>query len=186
MTCRGRSTASLLLSALLTSSCGDPPGPPERFGFYNLFLSSIQRDFPNQRYYACEVSFELDIKSPLPDSFETVADAHVRRSVQQNSGGQVAEDAVIREIPIRMERLPLAEAGSFPPDSVRITLGGALAGTIYGTGFGGAEGYYDGQEAWSCPVTLPPLPSDALREQGYPAADLDPGDFHVYANFPVE
>ena len=181
VTQHGRLTA-ILLSALLGASCGRPPGPPDRSGFYNLFLSATLRDFANERYYTCEVGFELDVQVPLPDTFVTVADAHIRRSVVWNEGGQVAVDSVITRIPLRRERLRRAEQISAPPDSVQVTLGGAVADTIYGIGIGGSEGRYDG--GWSCLAAIPPHISSELQQQGYPAATITSGEWHIFAVYP--
>ena len=178
MTQRGRLTATLL-SALLGASCIAPYKTTDRSGFYNLFLSSTFRDFANERYYTCEVGFELDVQVPLPDTVVTVADAHVRRSVVWNEGGQVTVDSVIRGIPLRLERLRRAEQSSTPPDSVQVTLGGGVADTIYGIGIGGSEGRYDG--GWSCLTTIPPHISSELQQHGYPAAELQSGEWHIFA-----
>jgi hypothetical protein len=89
----------------------------------------------------------------------------------------VAEEAVLRGIPIHLERLPRTASSSIPPDSVKLVLGGVLADTIHGVGFGGAEGHYDG--TWGCPAAIPPVITDNLLERGYPVRELEPGEWHL-------
>ena len=149
-----------------------------------LELVSLTRDFPAQRYFDCRVTFELDVHVPLPDSFTTVADALVRRSIVSNSGSVLTADTVVRDVTVRVERLARADTSAISPDSVQVVLAGALADTIQGVGLGGDEGHYDG--SWICGPELPPHGSAELREQGYPDGALEEGDWHLFANFPID
>jgi hypothetical protein len=178
MTRGGGLPAMLLVVALFTASCKGPPTPPNRSGFYNLVATATVRDFPAERRYDCQISFELDMHVPLPDTFTTVADAHVRRSVGWNAGGEVAEDSIVRGVVIRLERLRRTDPVPLLTDSVQITLGGGITDTLHGLGTGGSEGWYDG--AWSCASTIPPHPRLGLREAGYPPAELEPGEWHMF------
>ena len=172
---------SLLCTTLFASSCHSLV-PGERAFAYNLELGSLTRDFPAQRYYDCRVTFELDVHAPLPDTFTTVADALVRRSVVLNSGSVVTADTVVRDVSVRVERLARGDTSATSPDSVQVVLGGAITDTIHGVGFGGDEGHYDG--SWTCGPELPPHRTAELQEQGYPDGALDEGDWHLFANFP--
>ena len=139
--------------------------PDERAFAYNLELGSLTRDFPAQRYYACRVTFELDVHVPLPDSFTTVADAVVRRSVVLNSGPVLTADTIVRDVTVRVERLARAESSATSPDSIQVVLAGAIADTIHGAGFGGDQGYYVG--SWICGPGAP-----AARVRGATGAGI--------------
>lgn len=171
----------LLCGTLLVTSCHTVE-PGRRDFAYNLGISALVRDFPGQRYYDCRVTFELDVYVPLPDSFTTVADAHVTRSVVQDSGQTLTADTGVRGVTVRVERLPRAEPSPFSPDSLQVVLAGAIADTIHGIGAGGDEGRYDG--GWTCGTAVPPHGSTEPQEHGYPAGQLDPGEWHLFAIYP--
>jgi hypothetical protein len=162
---------------LLIASCTSEP--PDRSGFYNLFLRATLRDFAAERHYECQVEFELDVRVPLPDTFTTVADAHVRRAVVWNSGRHVAEDSIVRGVVIHLERQRREEFVPPFPDSVEITLTGAITSTLNAVGVGGGDPWYDGV-GWSCDPSIPPQPTEALRQGGYPDVEIAPGEWHLF------
>ena len=169
--------ALLLSMVLLIVSCTSEP--PDRSGFYNLFLRATVRDFAAERQYECQVEFELDVRVPLPDTFTTVADAHVRRTVVRNAGVLVAKDSVVHDVVIHAERQQREEFVPPFPDSVEITLTGAITSTLNAIGVGGSDTYYDGV-GWSCDPSIPPQPTEALRQEGYPDVELAPGEWHLF------
>lgn len=174
---------ALVCAALVTASCHSIE-PGNRAFAYNLQLGSLTRDFEAQRQYECQITFELDIHVPLPDSFTTVADAQVRRDVYLNSGEVRSADTVVHDVTVRVARLARDESSAASPDSVEIVLSGAIAESLHGVGFGGDEGRYDGD--WICGAEVPPAPSAALQEQGYPEGALEEGDWHLFAIFPID
>jgi hypothetical protein len=180
VTSSGGYTALLLGATLLTPACTS--GPEDRSGFYNLTLIAAVHDFVNQRRYDCQVGFELDVQVPLPDTFTTVADARVRRAVVRNAGIELAQDSTVRGVGIRLERLPREDPPSDLPDSVQITLSGGITDTLHGIGNGAPDGCYDG--AWSCASTIPPRPRETLRQVGYPDAEIQPGEWHLFPHYP--
>jgi hypothetical protein len=173
----------LLCGAVLLASC-NAAGPPSRAGLYNLHLTATVRDYAAARYYDCQVTFELDVHVPLPDTFATIADAHVQRSVVLNSGEVSAVDSVVRNVTVWLKRLPRAEPRSASPDSVQVLLGGAISDTIRGFASVGTEGRYEG--GWKCAPDVPPHVSADLQEQGYPDGELDPGEWQLFAVYPGE
>jgi hypothetical protein len=91
-------------------------------------------------------------------------------------------DSVVRNVTVRLKRLPRAEPGSASPDSVQVLLGGTISDTIHGFGAVGSEGNYEG--GWKCAPDVPPHVSAELQEQGYPDGELDPGEWHLFAVYP--